>query len=913
MDQQINTSGYIELSDKVLSIIAPKVEGQKYQYALDYKHENSQHLLDVSFDRLSIDNTSIKKFQSHSTSLLQNNLLERGHERLNKAYYFLPLNFLEEIGNVKLNIHSKQSLYGIRDLGVLDAAINFNKNHVRLNDLTIVGENLNLHMTGIIPNRFNTQKIVGSGDEQPMLSFSIIDSEFNILPQMAHHFVFENNLLARQILPNKGPLKINGQLINENFSDDFRLNVAGKLAESDISINADINLTESGFVQQNLQLQLSDFNASNLLNNFGLTQLIDSNGIGQSDIMDGIIKLTINQNPDKSLMQDVKLIVSAFDQEIELTAQKMQSAATNLSGDLKFNINDIGMVFRELNLSNGQFNQLAGLAKYDGKVSVVEDHVQLVSDDVQFLNTQFTNVLIDIADATHIKFNGTTNQLKLQKLLNLLASEGQENLNDIAPMFDGKTNSVLNVATKIFNNDSSNINGYHLNIIKNINLGGELKVAKLYLTKSIYLEDASIKIDNILGEENLKLQFNGQFLNRPISGVFHLKSVDDQLKLDFDMQAFSLDIGDLAVLLNVKHPHIIGQADINFEATGEGFSMGGLMSNLSGFIDIDMKQLGVANIDSIGFNKALDQAFNERQIDMAFKNLINPDNSVQTGNNSKILPEKLTVLIRNGLGNIAQPIQFLKPGSRVHNGMFVAQIDFTNDVIKASLQFPLADDETYPNMFVEFSNNDTNTQETLNVEDLQAYYKVKLLEKNVNKLEALQKEIKRKNDAEIARYNQEKSEAAAFKVEIKDRVMTAIAARKLREIAAAKPPAPLPMPYLFILGTDGLAQNNPLGVGFSAALKNNSISPTGFNIKPVIIEQLPGSKNDNVPASNAAVTSEPELKLDTQDDTDEGLITDEDFLSLDALINDSGINAQSFDEKMQQSIDGLGETPNPTN
>ena len=100
----------------------------------------------------------------------------------------------------------------------------------------------------------------------------------------------------------------------------------------------------------------------------------------------------------------------------------------------------------------------------------------------------------------------------------------------------------------------------------------------------------------------------------------------------------------------------------------------------------------------------------------------------------------------------------------------------------------------------------------------------------------MQIEIKRKNDAEIARYTQEKIEAEAFKAEIKDKVETAIADRKLREIAATTPPAPKSMPFKFVTGTvlrqDFIAPNT---MTFATELTQNSLGVA--DIKQLVLAE----------------------------------------------------------------------------
>lgn len=663
-----------------------------------------------------------------------------------------------------------------------------------------------------------------SKKSKPLLEFSIIDSDMNVTPQLVHNLLFDNNLFLDKIIPNKGALSVVGKLLAGEDNENLYLDITGKVGSSELDIGAEIAIENGQFVQKDLQYQLANAEAILLLQQYGLADLLKLSSFAEGDLPDedAVVRLIISQNPENLQQKNVKLVVIADDQTIDLTAQSSIDEALNLSGDLHLDLNGLGIVAQQLGLFDGDFNRLKDAALFDAKIEIADGLTHISSDNMHIFNSDFSAFNLDINGDKKLSFAAKAEQFEIANLLSFLSGENKNILNSEVILLDDAAQQTISEAQGIFGEDAPQLPaGFGLRMLQNVDFEGKIIVQQLKLSDSFILNDAEVSIRSNLAENNIFVEYSGEFFNTNLVGGFVLKPTDNQLYMDVTLQAYGLNVEAASKGLGFENQYITGLVDVELDITGQGYSVEGLLSNLAGTIDVDLKGLTTNRIDSDYFNREISEATDEQKIDEIFSNFIIRNALVEGINNIKILPEKLSIQVQNGLASIGKELTFQKPNVKAQKALLSGQFDLTSNSSRFALQIPLSNDEKIPKLMLEWLSVDGGNSEDINFENLKEYYKVKLLEKNVQRLEQLQIEIKRKNDAEIARYQQEKFEALAFKNEIRVRVEKAIDGRKMREMVAKKPPVPSFMPFVFVRGTQNLDDA-------SGQVTNNDLTPNNI-------------------------------------------------------------------------------------
>ncbi|NRA87338.1 MAG: hypothetical protein HRU28_08080, partial [Rhizobiales bacterium] len=822
------SDGHIGITKTGFNIISPKVKSKQYEYGLVYKYQDSKHIIDVIFDEISFNNSGFNAFKNYIA-----NFTKRGFTKdivdtpIADDYHFISSDILENIGNIEINLHSDKLFYGIKNIGVFDAALSFENTNTSVKSLSIIGDKLNVFVKADLPHKFVAENIANSNKPNALMEFSIIDADMSFTSQVFYNLLNENNILLDKIVPYMGSLKLNGKLTAYNENANLFLDVAGKVGTSDLEINADIEIIKSKFNQRSLQFILRNVNSIDLLKHYNLDKLLARKISDTVELSDGVVKLNISENSDDNQIQDIKLLFLAGDQEIEFIAQSKSDKLEDFKGDLYFNINGLGYAADRLKLFKNMLNSLKGLVNFNGKISMANNILRLTSKDVLILNSKFNDLAIEMDAENRVNFSGTAMQLNFSDLVTFLAGQKASAGFDDATFLNNKAQDIIKSAQEIFENDNINNNSFSLIKLENLALAGNIKVKKLQLTNMLVLDDATIVVSSNSVEQQFLINFEGSFYGSNLKGEILLKSVDGKLFAELNAKSFAIDLNNIAAGLKIYNPHIVGLINIDLQLRGQGYTVDGLLSNIQGAIDVDLKNVRTENLHYEYFNREILNAANENAINSVFSEFLKP--SIYP---IKILPEKLTINIVNGLATINQELRFQKSDIKMQKSYLIGQVDLSGDEGHLKLKIPLANSKVAPNISVDLLIANNVASESISYDDLLEYYRVKLLEKNVNRLEQLQIEIKRKNDAEIERYQQEKTEAKNFRIEIKQRVEDAIEARMFQEMIKRKPSKSILIPYLFL---DGVTED-------SNPIKTNSLSPNEIKIADLpeqFIEKTP--------------------------------------------------------------------------
>ena len=804
LNDQLSSQGSIDILLDGIHIASPLVKSRKYNYSLDYSYSDRLHDLDIGLAKLSFDNDDLKRFQNYLAPFAQKGLTTQSTAKLGYDFHLLPDDLLEDLGNVKLSFHSDESFYGIRDMGVFDAVFNFKPQLTEIEKLSLIGTKIYVTATGSIPHQFKPKNIIDAEKDIAILEFSIVDADMNVTTKLVHDQLFKDNLFFDKLLPREAALNVKGRLTTVNDEGDFYLNISGKIGSSDLDIDAEIILKDGEFTQKNIQYQMSQTSPAKLLSQYGLDDLLQNTASEAEITENGIIRMTINQNANDPKQQNVKFLAIAGDQSIEFTAQNTKGAALDLDGELQFNLYNLGLLAQKIGLFDGNFDHMQGVAKLDAKLKLKDGKMRVSAQSIHVLNTDFNQFDLTISKPNGFDFSAQSDAIRITDLLGFLAGEGKASGGEGLNFLDDQAQDVLKSAQELFGTTDNDVpTSFDLRMIKNIEFTGKILTDKLQLSQNFSLDDAEITLRSELGAGEIFITYKGMLFGSKLNGQFIFKPTDNQLYLDAMLQIFALDVGQMAKQFGFEGQYIKGLLDAEVDLAGQGYSVQGLLSNLAGVIDIDLKTLSSNHIHSDYFNAEINKATDEAKIDQVFENSF-----YNGGRNDNFLPikigqQKLVLNVANGLVSMSEVLTFQKPNAKQQNSNLNVQFDLTTGTSQIGLQLPLADDVKVPKLRLAWLSDGSQNSELIDFENMKEYYKVKLLEKNVKRLEELQIEIKRKNDAEIARYQQEKFEAAAFKDEIKLRVEKAIDVRKMRVMVAKNPPVPPHMPFMFVQGTGG--------------------------------------------------------------------------------------------------------------
>ncbi|MBL1419840.1 MAG: AsmA family protein [Alphaproteobacteria bacterium] len=826
LNGQLTSQGSVDILIDGVKISSPSVKTRAYIYALDYSYSDGLHDFDINLDRLSFDNDDLKAFQDYIAPYAQNGLMADKGQKLSREYHLLPVDLIEDIGDIKLNFHGNESFYGIRNLGVFDAVLIFNAEATMLERLSLIGEKIYVTATGNIPHQFQPKNIIDAEKNAAIFEFSIVDADMNVTSQLVYDQLFKDNLFLNKILPSRAALNVNGLLTTASEEGDFSLNASGKIGSSDLNIDAEFLLKNGKFTQKAIHYQMSHIDPSKLLSQFGLDDLLldESNQIEADD--DGIVRMIISQNPNDTKVQDVKFLAIAGGQAIEFTAQNVAGETLDLDGELQLNLSSFGLVANRMGLFDGNFNHMQDAVNLDAKLKIKDGKTRLSAQSIHMLNTDFNQFDLTISEPHILDFLGQTDQLNIVDLLSFVAGEGAAVGDGGFDFLNDTAQNIVESAQGIFGAEGGNIaSGFDLRMIENIEFKGKILADKLQLNHNFSLENAEITLHSDLGAKEILIGYKGEFLNSKLSGEFVLKPTDNQLYMDVMLRIFALDVVPVMAQLGFDGDYIKGLLNVEVDLAGQGYSVQGLLSNLAGLIDFELKSLSSNHIDSDYFNAEINKAVDEAKIDQVFETTLvkaNQDDGVLA---IKIVPQKLVINVANGLASISEMLAFQKPNAKQQSSNVNIQLDLIKGSNQIIVQLPLANDDKVPKLRLAWLADGQQNSELIDFEDLKEYYKVKLLEKNVKRLEELQVEIKRKNDAEIARYQQEKFEAAVFKNEIKQRVEKAVDTRKMAEMAAQNPPVPPYMPFVFVQGT-GAVQTGNIPANIDEIIVRNSLFTT---------------------------------------------------------------------------------------
>ncbi|MCJ8324564.1 MAG: AsmA family protein [Rhizobiales bacterium] len=840
LNDQLTAKGNIQLSRAGVEISSNAVRTRKYEYSASYNLANNVHNLEVNFDRVSFDNDDLLGFQNYIAPYMRQAFTQSSQADASIGYHLVPADLVNELGPIKLKLHSDQSYYGIRDLGILDIELLFEKDTTHLNQLAINGDKIIVKASASLPHNFVAKNILDESETKPILEFSIVDADMIFTPQLVYNTLLEGNLFLDKIIPLNGPLSLKGMLTPTTEEGGFYLEVEGEMGTSELGIGVDIQAGKDGFKQQNIQYQLNNSNSLNLAGHFDLSALLTDVDAASDD---GVVNLFIAQSEADENQQDAKFLALLGDQKIELIASITDDGNSDnwkLLGDTNFKIADLGLVARKLNLFGGNLNQLMGGIEFDGNVEIAKDYVKIQSANVDMLNTHFDQFEIEVKNQQEVSFNAKTSETDIFKLLSFLTGENNRIEPETISFLDDSAKQVIESAQDLFaevgGTGTDRARGFNLKLLEGMKLNGKIIADKLHISDSFSIKNAEILFYTKAGEAALYIAYNGEFYNTTLAGEFVLRPTDGQLYMDVLLRSFALDVAQVATGLGLNNQYITGLIDIDIDLTGQGYSVDGLLSNLAGIVDVDLKNLQTQYIDSQSFNQRIAAAASEDEIQQILAGVVGQTSANANRGMIKILPEKISLKLMHGLASIAHEVEFQKSTVGAQLAMFSGQFDLSNNSSQFTLQIPLSDEDHVPKVRLDWQNVEGKNSELVSYEDIAEYYRVKLLEKNVERLEELQIEIKRKNDAEIARYTQEKIEAEAFKAEIKDKVETAIADRKLREIAATTPPAPKSMPFKFVTGTvlrqDFIAPNT---MTFATELTQNSLGVA--DIKQLVLAE----------------------------------------------------------------------------
>ena len=860
LNGQLSSQGNVDVLLDEVKITSPLVKVRKYNYALDYSYANGLHDLDISLDKLSFDNEDLARFQNYIAPYAQNGLVAQAPTVLGARYHLLPGDLIEDIGNIKLNFHGNESFYGIRNLGVFDAVLNFGPKQTQLEKLSLIGDKIYVTATGKIPHQFEPKNIIDAEKNAAILEFSIVDADMNLTTQLVHGQLFDGNLFFDKILPNNAALNVKGKLTTANDQGDFYLDVSGKIGSSDLNIDAEFLLKGGKFNQKAIHYQMSQMDPAKLLHQYGLDDLLQTT-IGETESDDdGIVRLTISQNASDTKLQDVKFLAIAGDQAIEFTAQNVVGDVVNLDGELQFNLNNFGLIANKMELFDGNFNHLDGAVNIDAKLKIMDGKTRISAQSIHLLNTDFNQFDLTISAPNKLNFSAQSDAFKVVDLLGFLAGEAEANGDGGFDFLGDAAKDIVKSAQGLFGDDGNTATGFDLRMIKNIEFEGKILTDKFQLSQNFNLNNAEINLHSDLGADEIFISYKGDFFNTKLNGEFILKPTDNQLYLDAMLRSFALDVGAVTQQFGFEGQYIKGLLDVEIDLAGQGYSVQGLLSNLAGMIDIELKSLSSNHIDSDYFNAEINNAADEASIDLVFEKAFTKTTQSDSFLPVKIMPQKLTINVANGLASISETLAFQKPNAKRQNSNVNIQLDLTTGSSQIGLQLPLANDNKVPNLRMAWLGDGTQNSELIDFEDMKEYYKVKLLEKNVKRLEELQVEIKRKNDAEIARYQQEKFEAEAFKSEIKLRVEKAINARKMREMVAKNPPVPAHMPFVFVQGTGSL-QAGGIPANIDVNIVRNSLFTADIR---ALIEADLAAKRAAEQAAKAALLEAQKLSLEAE-------------------------------------------------
>lgn len=835
VNDQILSQGNVDLLSGGINISSPLVKTKKYQYALNYAYENGIHDIDVSLGRIAFDNGDIRAFQQYIGAYAQKAFVAPSENNSSLAkYHFLPQGIIEDIGEVKLSVHGKQSFYGIRDLGVFDAKLAFKKDSTTLEEFNLIGDKLYITAIGNMPHKYAEKDASVVVENKAILEFSIIDADTNVTPQLVHDLLFVDNLFLDKAIPNKGALNVTGKLNLADEAGDLYLDITGKIGSSELDIGIETSIQNGLLVQKSVQYQLTNANSVKLLSQYELEGLLTADVIDAEEVLDGVVRFVITKNATDADKQDIKLVVVAGDQTIELDANAIATNSQDFNGQLHLDLNGLGIIAQKLGLFEGNFNRFKGHAKLDATIEIVNGLTHISSKDLHILNTDFNRFNLDIDADNRMSFAAQAEQFYIANLLSFLSGENENPTPvDSLNILNEESLNALQLAQSLLGNENDKAPaGFGLKMLQKIDFNGVILVDKLFLSDRLFVKNAEILVRSDLAKNNVFVGYSGTFFNTKIQGEFVFKPIANQLSMDATLRTFALDVEQLAKGLRYENQYLAGLVNIAVDLTGQGYSVEGLLSNLAGTIDLDLKGLSTSHIDAEYFNREINTAVDLQTIDDIFINFIIRSAANDGVNATQILPEKLSFHVRNGLAAFAHEVTFQKPNLKAQKALLSGQLDLTSNASQFTLQIPLSDELKAPKILLEWLSVDGGSSESLNFEALQEYYIVKLLEKNVKRLEELQVEIKRKNDAELARYQQEKFEALAFKNDIRVRVEKAIDARKMREMVAKNPPIPRLIPYIFVAGTAEQAVDDAIedsAVADSAAeVVNSNLTPSNI-------------------------------------------------------------------------------------
>ncbi|PCI88013.1 MAG: hypothetical protein COB24_04575 [Hyphomicrobiales bacterium] len=857
LNGQLTSQGSVDILLDGVKITSPSVKTREYIYALDYSYSDGLHDFDINLDRLSFNNDDLKAFQDYIAPYAQNGLMADKRQPLGREYHLLPADLIEDIGDVKLNFHGNESFYGIRNLGVFDAVLIFSPKATMLERLTLIGDKIYVTATGNMPHQFVAKNIIDAEKNATILKFSIVDADMNVTSQLVYDQLFKDNLFLNKILPSKAALNVNGILTTANDEGDFYLNASGKVGSSNLNIDAEFLLKNGEFIQKAIHYQMSQIDPSKLLSQFGLDDLLLNAPSEIEADDDGIVRMVISQNSNDPKVQDVKFLALASGQAIEFTAQNVVGEALDLDGELQVNLNSFGLVANKMGLFGGNFNHMQDAVNLDAKLKVKDGKTRISARSIHLLNTDFNQFDLTISEPHILDFFAQTDQLNIVELLSFVAGEGAAVGGGGFDFLDETAQNIVKSAQGIFGAEGGNIaSGFDLRMIENIEFEGKILADKLQLSHNFSLENAEITLHSDLGAKEILIGYKGEFLNSELNGEFVLKPTDNQLYMDVMLRIFALDVVPVMKQLGFDGDYIKGLLNVEVDLAGQGYSVQGLLSNLAGLIDVELKSLSSNHIDSDYFNAEINKAVDEAKIDRVFETTLAKTNQDDGVLAVKIMPQKLVINVANGLASISEMLAFQKPNAKQQSSNVNIQLDLTKGSNQIILQLPLANDDSVPKLRLAWLADDLQNSELIDFEDMKEYYKVKLLEKNVKRLEELQVEIKRKNDAEIARYQQEKFEAEVFKNEIKQRVEKAVDTRKMAEMVAQSPPAPPYMPFIFVQGT-GAAQTGNIPANIDEIIVRNSLFTA--DIRKLVEASLAAKRAEEEARQKALI--EAEMKL----------------------------------------------------
>ncbi|MGL1920520.1 MAG: AsmA family protein [Hyphomicrobiales bacterium] len=900
VNDQVRSKGNVDLKQGSLHISSSLVKTRKHEFAANYTLESKVHDFEVSFKKINFDNQDISTFKSYIAPYMQAGFVAKNSAGNSNLYHILPQNIIADLGAIEVNIHSDQSFYGIRDLGVFDAKMTFNNEAATLEQLSLVGEKIFINADAKLPIIYAEKNIIDAEKNIPILNFSVIEADMNVAPQLVYDLLLDDNLFMNKIIPKGGSLVVNGQLNSANDEGDFLLNVAGDVGESEIEITAEIGLVNGKWSQQNLQYQLSNSSSASFLKQFDLDGLTTN----ESEDEAAILRLALQQKPENSKLKNVNFLALVGEQYIEFNGEATNGSQNNVVGTLKTHLNGIGQIASKLALFDGHFNHLNGQADIVAGLEIVNDLLHINSSSAHLLNSDLKSLKLDAIGSEKISFNASSEKLHITNLIKFFAGEHKASGEAVAEILDTASQNTVDIANEIFGGSTQALAGFDVEMLKTVEFNGKILVDKLHLSEAISLDNAEVTVRSGLGENAIFIDYKGKFLNTELAGEFILKPENNQLYMDINLQAFAVDVEQLTAGLGFDNQYLAGVVDVEVDLAGQGYSVNGLLANLSGFIDVDLNGLRTNHINSGYFNNEIISAVDEDAIDEIFINFILKNALNDAANSIKISPEKLSLKLTNGLASVAHEITFQKANVKPQKGLLSGQLDLTSNTSHFALQIPLSNDKASPKLVLEWLNVDGVNTENINFENLQEYYKVKLLEKNVQRLEELQVEIKRKNDAEIERYKQEKFEAQAFKAEIKVRVENAVKVRKIREMVAKNPPVPAFMPFTFIQGTPPKATDNIADFKIDENIVNSNLLPA--NIGEFVTNQIAITKANEeaarieaeklaletakkaAAAAQKIVDEAPELELNLDsDDPIADFLGSESFIEED-LVDDGG-------------------------